>query len=131
MLNTQSKLNSLRIKHFALSIVMAKPLIGLIFGIIAGSFFPLDIMGAYTKLFSVVLLVALDSVFGGLRAVVNKNFSDTIFISGFLTNALFAAFLVFVGDRLGIDLYYVALLVFGFRIFKNLAGLRRHFLKNF
>ncbi|MBR4384737.1 MAG: small basic family protein [Selenomonadaceae bacterium] len=110
---------------------MAKPVIGLIFGIIAGSFFPLDIMGAYTKLFSVVLLVALDSVFGGLRASVNKNFSDMVFISGFLTNALFAAFLVFVGDRLGIDLYYGALLVFGFRIFKNLAGLRRHLLKNF
>ena len=110
---------------------MLKPLLGLIVGIIAGCLFPLDLTGEYTKLFSVVLLVALDSVFGGLRAAVNEHFSDTVFITGFLTNALFAAFLVFVGDRLGIDLYYVALLVFGFRIFKNLAGLRRHWLKNF
>ena len=110
---------------------MVKPLTGLIFGVIAGCLFPLDLTGEYTKLFSVVLLVALDSVFGGLRAAVNEHFSDTVFITGFLTNALFAAFLVFVGDRLGIDLYYVALLVFGFRIFKNLAELRRHWLKNF
>ena len=38
-----------------------------------------------------------------------------------------AAFLVYIGDRLGIDLYYVALLAFGLRIFQNLAILRRHF----
>ena len=110
---------------------MVKPLIGLLVGIVLGALMPLDFTCAYTKLFSVVLLVALDSVFGGLRASVNNHFNDTVLITGFLTNALFAAFLVFVGDKLGIDLYYVALLVFGFRIFKNLAGLRRHLLKNF
>ena len=109
---------------------MAKILIGLITGIILGCLFPITITGAYTKLFSVVLLVAIDAVIGGLRAAVNEHFSDTVFITGFLTNALFAAFLVFIGENLGIDLYYVALLAFGFRIFKNLAGLRRHLLKN-
>lgn len=93
--------------------------------------FPLTVTGAYTKLFSVVLLVALDSVFGGMRAHVNNYFSDTVFITGFAINALFAAFLVALGDNISLDLYYVALLVFGFRIFKNLAGLRRHLLKNF
>lgn len=109
---------------------MIKALIGLILGIVIGCLFPISITGEYSKLFSVVLLVALDAVFGGLRAAVSEHFSDTVFITGFITNALFAAFLVFIGDRLGIDLYYVALLVFGFRIFKNLAELRRYFLKN-
>ena len=37
------------------------------------------------------------------------------------------SFLVYIGDRLGIDLYYVALLAFGLRVFQNLAILRRHF----
>ena len=37
--------------------------------------------------------------------------------------------LVFLGDRLGIDLYFVALFAFGLRIFKNLARLRRHLLQ--
>lgn len=109
---------------------MTKALIGLILGIVLGCLCPITITGAYTKLFSVVLLVALDAIFGGLRAAVNDKFSDTVFITGFITNALFAAFLVFLGDSLGLDLYYVALLVFGFRIFKNLAGLRRQLLKN-
>lgn len=109
---------------------MTKALIGLFIGMILGCLCPISLTSSYTKLFSVVLLVALDAVFGGLRAAINARFSDTVFITGFLTNALFAAFLVFIGDRLGIDLYYVALLAFGFRIFKNLAGLRRHLLKN-
>ncbi|MBO5588249.1 MAG: DUF1290 domain-containing protein, partial [Anaerovibrio sp.] len=39
------------------------------------------------------------------------------------------AFLVYVGDRLGIDLYYVALLAFGLRIFNNLGFIRQHLLK--
>lgn len=108
---------------------MLKAIIGLAAGIAAGCLCPLTITGAYTKLFSVVLLVALDSMFGGLRAAFNNHFSDTVFITGFAINALFAAFLVILGDNIALDLYYVALLVFGFRIFKNLAGLRRHLLK--
>ena len=36
--------------------------------------------------------------------------------------------LTFVGDRLGIDLYLVALFAFGLRIFQNVALIRRHFL---
>ena len=31
-------------------------------------------------------------------------------------------------DRLGIDLYLVALFAFGWRIFQNVAVIRRHFL---
>jgi len=109
---------------------MTKLFLGLASGIALGCLCPVTIGSAYTKLFSVVLLVALDSLFGGLCAAVNARFSDTVFITGLLTNALFAAFLVVFGDNLGIDLYYVALLAFGFGIFKNLARLRRHLLKN-
>jgi small basic protein len=43
-------------------------------------------------------------------------------------NALVAVLLTFVGDRLGLDLYLVALLAFGLRIFQNVALIRRHFL---
>jgi small basic protein len=51
-----------------------------------------------------------------------------VFLSGFITNALVAVALTFVGDRLGIDLYLVALFAFGLRIFQNVALIRRHFL---
>ena len=45
-----------------------------------------------------------------------------------MTNTLVAVALTFVGDRLGIDLYLVALFAFGLRIFQNVALIRRHFL---
>ena len=54
--------------------------------------------------------------------------TTAIFISGFITNTLVAVALTFVGDRLGIDLYLVALFAFGLRIFQNVALIRRHFL---
>ncbi len=105
---------------------MIKPMLGLLLGILLGSLSPITIPLAYAKLFSVALLASLDSVFGGLRAAAAGKFDNMVFITGFFTNALLAAFLVYVGDRLGIDLYYVALLTFGLRIFTNLAILRRH-----
>jgi len=108
-----------------------KPLTGLLLGVLIGSYVPLSIPLAYAKLFSVALLASLDSVFGGLKSAAEEKFDNTVFISGFFINALLAAFLVYVGDRLGIDLYYVALLTFGFRIFKNLAILRRQLLKRY
>ena len=110
---------------------MILAVIGLLLGILFGSICPLSIPVAYAKLFSVALLASIDSVFGGYRAVLEEKFDNTIFISGFFVNALLAAFLVYVGDHLGIDLYYVALLAFGLRIFQNLAIIRRYFFKKY
>ncbi|MBP2632205.1 MAG: hypothetical protein H6Q70_2833 [Firmicutes bacterium] len=108
---------------------MMLPILGLIVGLIIGSLSPISIPQEYAKLFSVALLAALDTVFGGLRANAEEKFDTTVFITGFFTNALLAAVLVYIGDRLGIDLYYVAMLAFGLRIFQNLAIIRRYFLK--
>lgn len=108
---------------------MLLPIAGLIIGIIIGLIFPISIPMQYAKFMSVALLASLDSVFGGLRAGAEEKFDNTVFITGFFTNALLAAGLVYIGERLGIDLYYVALLAFGLRIFQNLAIIRRYFLK--
>jgi len=55
-------------------------------------------------------------------------YDNKVFISGFGVNALLAGFLAFVGDRLGVELYYAAIVAFGVRLFNNLAIIRRHFL---
>ncbi len=108
---------------------MMLPLAGLAIGLLIGVTFPISVPFAYAKFMSVALLASLDSVFGGLRAGIEEKFDNTVFITGFFTNALMAAGLVYIGERLGIDLYYVALLAFGLRIFQNLAIIRRYFLK--
>jgi Uncharacterized conserved protein (small basic protein) len=108
---------------------MILPIAGLLLGLIIGIAFPISVPIAYAKFMSVALLASLDSVFGGLRAGIEEKFDNTVFITGFFTNALLAAGLVYIGERLGIDLYYVASLAFGLRIFQNLAIIRRYFLK--
>ena len=45
------------------------------------------------------------------------------------TWALLAAGLTFLGDRLGVELYYAAIVAFGVRLFNNLARIRRHLLE--
>jgi small basic protein len=45
----------------------------------------------------------------------------------FLSNSLLAAFVVWVGDRLGApDLRIGVIVVFGVRMFQSLAAIRRH-----
>ena len=108
---------------------MMLPIVGVLLGIAIGLLFPLSMPVEYGKFLAVALLASLDSVFGGLRSALEEKFDNAVFISGFFVNALLAVVLVFVGDRLGIDLYYVASLAFGLRIFQNLAIIRRVFLK--
>ena len=106
-------------------------IVSVLLGLVIGYSSPLVIPVAYSKIFSVALVAALDAAFGGLRAVVSARFDKRVFVTGFFSNTLLAAALVFIGDRLGIDLYYVALLAFGFRIFKNLAVIRRYLLRDY
>lgn len=98
---------------------------GLLIGILVGLYFPLAIPVIYSKYTSVALLAALDTVFGGTRAALERMFKVSIFVTGFFSNSLLAALLVFLGDRVGIDLYYVALITFGLRLFQNMATIRR------
>jgi len=106
-------------------------IVSVLLGLVIGYSSPLVIPVAYSKIFSVALVAALDAAFGGLRAIVSERFDKRVFVTGFFSNTLLAAALVFIGDRLGIDLYYVALLAFGFRMFKNLAMLRRYLLRDY
>ncbi len=82
----------------------------------------------FSRYSAVAILAALDSVLGAVRAELDGVYDNRIFISGFLVNAIVAVLLVFIGDRLSLDLYLVALINFGFRIFNNVALIRRHFI---
>ena len=73
----------------------------------------------------------MDSVVGALRSHLEGKYNNIIFITGFLTNAALAGILTFVGDKLGVPLYYAAILVFGGRLFNNLAVSRRIAVEHF
>ena len=113
------------------------PLFALALGFIAvycsGRTFEAD--EALARYTAVAVLAGLDTVLGGLRARLTDDFDDLIFVTGFFANALLAGGLVFLGERLGLEtgfgdervsaMLIAAAVVFGSRIFNNLAALRR------
>jgi small basic protein len=104
------------------------PLVGLLIGVLAGFFLNVNVGFELQRYSAVAILAALDSVLGAIRAELDGVYDNRIFISGFIVNALVAVLLTFMGDRLSLDLYLVALISFGFRIFNNVALIRRHFI---
>ena len=100
------------------------PLVGLALGIALGLVLNFTVSPDLARYSAVAILAGLDSVLGAIRAELDAHYDNRIFLSGFVTNALVAVALTFVGDRLGIDLYLVALFAFGLRIFQNVALIR-------
>lgn len=103
----------------------------LLLGILVGLNIPVLLPIVYAQYMSIAVLAALDSVFGGIRAYLEGSFDNTIFISGFIVNTFLAAALAYMGDRLGVELYLAAVVVFGVRIFQNLGIIRRYLLKKY
>lgn len=104
-----------------------KALIGLTVGIFFGYIFPISINKEFL---AVILLAAADSICEGIAAKLHLNFSDKVLIGGFFTNLIFALALILLGKIFNLELYYIALLIFGLRIFKNISAVKEFFLKN-
>ena len=104
------------------------PLAGLLVGVLLGLVLNVNVSFELSRYSAVAILAALDSVLGAVRAELDGVYDNRIFISGFVTNAIVAVLLTFIGDRLSLDLYLVALINFGFRIFNNVALIRRHYI---
>ena len=107
---------------------MLLPLLGLLVGVLAGLVLNVNVGFEFSRYTAVAILAALDSVLGAIRAELDGVYDNRVFISGFVTNAIVAVILTFIGDRLSLDLYLVALITFGLRIFNNVALIRRHFI---
>ena len=81
----------------------------------------------YSSYLAIAVVAALDSVFGGITSVINKNFDLKIFVTGFFGNAILAILLTILGQRLNVDIYLAAIVVFVGRMFVNLAIIRRYY----
>lgn len=79
----------------------------------------------YTEYIAVAILAFLDSLFGGIVANMQDKFSLPIFVSGFFLNAIIAIFLVYLGQKLNVDIYLAAVIVFSGRLFTNFSIIRR------
>jgi small basic protein len=105
--------------------------LAIVLGLFIGWFMPIGLSSAWSLYVAVAILAAIDSVFGAIRSSMENRFDSIIFISGFITNAILAGFLAYIGDYLGIPLYYAAVFAFGVRLFQNLAIVRRLLIDNY
>ena len=94
-------------------------------GVLAGLIVPYNLSSSALVYMAVAIVAALDSVFGALLASLNKKFNLNVFIMGLSSNAILAILLTYIGDLLSISLYFAAIVVFGVRIFNNMASIRR------
>ena len=101
-------------------------LIGCILGALIGLNAPM-ISYTYSSYLAIAVIAALDSVFGGIVAVIKKNFDLKIFATGFFGNAILAILLTILGQKLNVDIYLAAIVVFVGRMFVNLAIIRRYY----
>ncbi len=105
-------------------------ILGCIIGIVVGNFAPI-ISYTYSSYLAIAIIASLDSVFGGVASSLNKKFDMGIFLSGFFGNAILAILLAYLGERLNVDIYLVAIFVFVSRMFNNLAIIRRYYIEKF
>ena len=101
-------------------------LIGCILGAILGMNAPM-ISYTYSSYLAIAIIAALDSVFGGITSVIKKNFDLKIFITGFFGNAILSILLTILGEKLNVDIYLAAIVVFVGRMFTNLEIIRRYY----
>ncbi len=102
-------------------------IVGCILGILLGFLTP-TIPYTLSKYLAIGIVAALDSVFGGIASNIKKNFDMKVFISGFFVNAILAILLTFLGEKLNVDIYLAAIIVFVGRMFNNLGIIRRFYL---
>ena len=102
-------------------------IIGCLIGALIGMYAPM-VSYTYSGYLAIAIIAALDSVFGGIVATLKKNFNLTIFITGFFGNAILAILLTILGQKLNVDIYLAATIVFVGRMFTNLAIIRRYYI---
>lgn len=98
-------------------------LVGVIFGVNAPA-----ISYIYSDYLAIAIIAALDSVFGGITATLKENFDFKVFVTGFFGNAILSILLTYLGNKLNVDIYLAAIVVFVGRMFNNLTMIRRYYL---
>lgn len=102
--------------------------IGCILGAIIGINLPL-IPYAYSSYLAISIVAALDSVLGGTLATLKGNFNFKTFVTGFFGNAILSILLTYLGEKLNVDIYIGAIVVFVWRMFNNLTMIRIHYVE--
>lgn len=110
---------------------MILAIVAILLGFLIGLQVPILYNGHYAIYVSVGIMAGIDSIVGAINANLYGKYKNEVFVSGLLVNSILAFFLAYIGDALGLPLYYSALFVFGTRLFNNMAKIRRYFIDKY
>ena len=102
-------------------------IVGCILGAIVGINSPI-IPYSYSSYLAIAIIAALDSVFGGIAGTLKGEFNFKVFISGFFCNSILSMLLTYLGNKLNVDIYLAAIVVFVGRMFINLTIIRKYYI---
>lgn len=108
--------------------ILAGIILGCLIGIILGVNAPV-ISYTYSGYLAIAIVAALDSILGGIASSLKGNFDFKVFVSGFFGNAILSMLLTYLGDRLNVDIYLAAIVVFVNRMFLNLTIIRKYYIE--
>ena len=102
--------------------------IGCVLGALVGINIP-TISYTYSSYLAIAIIAALDSVFGGISGTLKGEFNFKVFISGFFCNSILSMLLTYLGNKLNVDIYLAAIVVFVGRMFINLTIIRKYYIE--
>ena len=102
--------------------------IGCLLGALVGINIP-TISYTYSSYLAIAIIAALDSVFGGISGTLKGEFDFKVFISGFFCNSILSILLTYLGNKLNVDIYLAAIVVFVGRMFLNLTIIRKYYIE--
>ena len=85
---------------------------------------------AFTEYVAVAVMAFLDSLFSGISLNMQKKFNIPEFLSSFFLNAIIAIFLVYLGNKLNVNIYLAAIIVFTWRMFNNFNIIQKILIEN-
>ena len=107
-------------------------LIAIIVGCLAGigmGFLIPTIPYTASNYLAIGIVAAMDTVIGGFASNLKGTFDIKVFVTGFFTNTVLAILLTFSGQRLNVDIYLAAIIVFVGRMLANLGIIRRIYIE--
>ncbi|MBE7020391.1 MAG: DUF1290 domain-containing protein [Ruminococcaceae bacterium] len=103
---------------------MTIAIICLIIGGLLGFFVNINVTAVASVYIAIAIFACFDSIMGGIVAATNKKFDLLVFLTGLFSNSVLSIAIIFLGTKLGIDLYVPIVIVFSIRIFQNFAIIR-------
>lgn len=102
-------------------------IVGLVVGVGLGLYLEPTLPAFLAPYLPIMIIAALDALFGAGRAYLEGVFDDRVFVVSFFSNVVIAALIVWLGDLIGVgaQLSTGVVVVLGIRIFNNAAAIRR------